>query len=338
LHLSNAFGERSLKLRSVYAAVSKTVKGGEVSPALQHEVDFSKQTAVEIPAGAEYLSDVVPVEVPPFADVAITFVVESAPAVVTSHPGARATTYVATGEHSLDENLPQPETVQHWYFLAGVEVLQPTPRGSVVILGDSITDGHGATDDANDRWPDVLARRLEGTGLSVVNAGIGGNRVLQDGSGPNALARLDRDVMAVPQVRFLIVFEGVNDLGTLDRLADQPAAAHDALVASLEAAYTQIATRAHAHGIKVYGATVTPYVGSSYYHPDARAEKDRQTLNQWIRLSRMFDGVIDFDQTVRDPAHPDRLLDAADSGDHLHPGPRGYKMMGEAVPLSLFTR
>lgn len=336
LHLSNAFGERSLVLSSVYVATSRALPGGEVAPSLQHQVQFSKQMAVEIPAGSEYVSDVIPVELPAFADVAITLVVESAPASITSHPGARATTYVAAGDHALDKTLPTPETVPHWYFLAGLEVQAQKPQGSVVILGDSITDGHGATDDANDRWTDVLARRLPGVG--IVNAGIGGNRVLQDGLGPNALARLDRDVLAVPLARFLIVFEGVNDLGVLDRIADQSAAAHDALLAALEGAFTQMVVRSHARGIKVYGATVTPFTGSPYYHPNARTRQDRQALNQWIRTSGVFDGVIDFDQTVRDPAHPDQLLPSADSGDHLHPGPGGYRMMGEAVRLSLFAK
>lgn len=182
----------------------------------------------------------------------------------------------------------------------------------------------------------MLARRLSTRGTGVVNQGIGGNHLLLDGLGPNALARFDRDVLGPAGVRFLIVLEGVNDLGELDRLTTHSDEAHEALIKQLQGALQQIARRAHAHGIQVYGATVTPYAGSDYYHPAARSEADRQSLNQWIRTSHTFDAVVDFDALLRDPASPDRLAPAFDSGDHLHPGPAGYQRMGEAIPLDLF--
>ena len=230
--------------------------------------------------------------------------------------------------------------MDHWYFVAGVDVLSGSAMGSVVALGDSITDGHASTTNGNDRWPDVLARRLQQSGgtrnLGVLNQGIGGNHLLIDGLGPNALARFDRDVLAQPGVRYLIVLEGVNDLGGLTRTGEVSAAEHSALVRRILAAYQQIVVRAHTHGIKVIGATILPYTGSDYYHPGPNSEADRVAVNQWIRARGHFDAVIDFDQATRDPAHPERLLPAYDSGDHLHPSPRGYATMGDSIPLSLF--
>ena len=174
--------------------------------------------------------------------------------------------------------------------------------------------------------------------MGVSNQGIGGNHLLTDGLGPNALARFDRDVLAPDAVRWLIVLEGVNDLGGLARNGEVTPAEHAVLVQRLIAAYQQIILRAHAHGLRVYGATITPYVGSDYYHPGPLSETDRQMVNQWIRAAGHFDAVIDFDAAVRDPEHLDRLLPAYDCGDHLHPSPAGYKAMGEAIPLDLFAR
>jgi lysophospholipase L1-like esterase len=212
----------------------------------------------------------------------------------------------------------------------------------VVVLGDSITDGHGATTNGNDRWTDVLAGRLQGPAatrnIGVSNQGIGGNHLLTDGLGPNALARFDRDVLAPAAVRWVIVFEGVNDLGALARDGEVAAAQHEALVRRVIAAYQQIIARAHAHGLRVFGATITPYVGSGYYHPGPLSEADRQAVNRWVRANGNFDAVVDFDSEVRDPQHPDQLLPAYDCGDHLHPSPAGYKAMGDAIPLSLFDR
>jgi len=211
-----------------------------------------------------------------------------------------------------------------------------------VVLGDSITDGHGAATNGNDRWTDVLAARLqahtETRSIGVSNQGIGGNHLLTDGLGPNALARLDRDVLAPAAARWVIVFEGVNDLGGPARNGKVSQAEHAALVQRVIAAYQQIVLRAHAHGLRVYGATITPYTGSDYYHPGPPSEADRQTVNQWIRAPRHFDGTIDFDAVVHDPQHPDRLLPAYDCGDHLHPSPAGYKAMGESIQLDLFAR
>jgi lysophospholipase L1-like esterase len=171
----------------------------------------------------------------------------------------------------------------------------------------------------------------------VLNAGIGGGRVLQDGLGPNAAARFDRDVLAQSHARYVIVFEGINDIGTLTRDAPVDAATHAAFVMRMETAYAQMIQQAHDHGLKIYGATITPFFGSDYYHPDAANEADRQALNAWIRDPSHYDGVIDFDAVMRDPQRPEHLRAEYDGGDHLHPNAAGYKAMGESVPVSLFT-
>jgi lysophospholipase L1-like esterase len=241
--------------------------------------------------------------------------------------------------HVGDPDLPGARTIEHWFALSGVEVAG-TARSAIVALGDSITDGHAATTNGDDRWPDDLARRLQSSpatrGIAVLNQGIGGNRLLEDGLGPNALARFDRDVLAQAGARWLIVLEGINDLGNLTRARTVSAEDHAAFVRAMIGAYAQMVERAHAHGLKIIGGTVMPDGGSDYYHPDAANEADRQAVNRWIRAPGHFDAVIDFDAAVRDPADPNRLLPRFDSGDHLHPSPAGYAAMAAAIPLTLF--
>jgi lysophospholipase L1-like esterase len=229
----------------------------------------------------------------------------------------------------------------HWFNIEGVDVSAAPGAAVIVALGDSITDGHASTTNGNDRWPDDLARRLlaamPGRALGVLNEGIGGNRLLLDGLGPNALSRLDRDVLAQPGVRYLIVEEGINDIGAFGQEADQPEAAHEALVHRIIGAYEQIVLRAHTHGIRVLGGTLSPFSGSTYYKPGPLSEADRQAVNRWIRTPGHFDAVIDFDKALRDPARPEQLLPAYDSGDHLHPSPAGYRAMAAATPLVDFA-
>ncbi|MEK6398651.1 MAG: SGNH/GDSL hydrolase family protein, partial [Terriglobus sp.] len=225
---------------------------------------------------------------------------------------------------------------EHWFQISGVEVDSANKAGAVVTLGDSITDGHGATDNGNDRWPDDLAARLHGR--AVLNAGLGGNRVLLDGQGPNALARFDRDVLAQPGVRFVIVFEGVNDLGMSTKDGEISPAEHAALVAHIIGAYQQMIDRAHIAGLKIYGATITPYMGFDFYHPTTTNEADRQAINAWIRTPGHFDAVLDFDRIVADPAYPARLLPKFDSGDHIHPNAMAYHALADSIPLALFAQ
>jgi len=297
---------------------------------------------VTVPPGAEFVSDALDYSVAALSDLSVTYHLDGPPAGQTGHPGSRATSYFVHGNFVAAPDLPDAKHVDHWYQVSEIDVLAGSSAASIVALGDSITDGHGATTNGNDRWTDILARRLQASpntrNIGISNQGIGGNHLLTDGLGPNALARFDRDVLAPAGVRWVIVFEGINDLGGLARNSEVIPAEHAALVKHVLSAYEQIVLRVRAHGLRVFGATITPYVGSEYYHPGPLSEADRQAVNAWIRAPGHFDTVIDFDSVVRDPQHPDRLLPAYDCGDHLHPSPAGYRAMGEAVPLTLFAQ
>jgi lysophospholipase L1-like esterase len=230
--------------------------------------------------------------------------------------------------------LPVATTSASWFLLARVDVATTAPVATVVAFGDSITDGTRSTVNTNNRWPDQLARRLaadrSGARVAVVNAGIAGNRVLSDGAaqtGVNALARFDRDALLQPGVTHVVVMEGINDIGTA-RQNPSPSAA------DLIAAHRQLIERAHARGLKIYGATLTPFEGAAYW--TAEGEAKRAALNQWIRTSRAYDAVIDFDAVIRDPGAPTKFLPQYNSGDNLHPNDAGYQAMGNAVDLSLF--
>jgi lysophospholipase L1-like esterase len=256
---------------------------------------------------------------------------------ITSHPGSRTTSYMVAGNHLDDADLTGAASVDHWYFLSGAEVWSRPRTEAVAVVGDSLTDGRGSTTNRNDRWTDQLFGRLQSipatAGVAVLNQGLGGNRVLQDGLGPNVLARLDRDVLAATGARWMILFEGVNDIGT----ADATPAAQKQISSELIGGYEQIIVRAHAMGIAVYGATITPFGGNTMYDdPNGYREAARQTVNQWIRTSHRFDAVLDFDMAARDPGNPRAILAAFDSGDHLHLNPAGYKALADAVPAGLF--
>ncbi len=340
VHLSNAFGTEALRVTSAHIARPVSPASSGIDPASDRPLTFDGNTEAVIPPGAELISDPVEYSVSPLSDLAVTFHLQSPPARQTGHPGSRATSYYVHGDTVSAASLTEPKTVDHWFQVSEVDVQAVPGSASVVALGDSITDGHGATTNGNDRWTDVLASRLQASpatrNIGVSNQGIGGNHLLTDGLGPNALSRFDRDVLAPAGVHWVIVFEGVNDLGGLARDGEVPAAQHAAFVERVLGAYRQIIERAHAHGLRVIGATVTPYAGSSYYHPGPQSEADRQVVNGWIRTPGNFDAVVDFDSVVRDPQHPDHLLPGYDCGDHLHPSPAGYKAMGDAIPLSLF--
>jgi lysophospholipase L1-like esterase len=341
IRLSNTFGTAPLHITSVHIAHPLTLDAPAIDPASDRAITFSGATDVLIPAGAEYLSDPIACTVPPLSSLAITFHLDAPPAPETGHPGSRATTWYLHGDLVSAPDLPNAQHVEHWYQLAGVDVLAPPFASAIIALGDSITDGHATTTNGNDRWTDVLAARLEAApatrNIAVLNLGIGGNHVLTDGLGPNTLARFDRDVLAQPGAHWLIVFEGVNDLGGLAQHADATQSDRAALVAQMIAAYHQFIARAHQANIRVYGATITPYDGSGFYHPGPDDEAARQAVNTWIRAPGHFDAVLDFDQVLRDPSHPDQLLPAYDCGDHLHPNPTGYKAIANAIPLDLFT-
>ncbi len=342
VHLSNAFGTEALHVTAVHIARPLSPSSPAIDPASDRALLFAGKPDVSIPPGAEFISDPIDLPVAALSNLAVTFHLDLPPSRETGHPGSRATSYTVHGEAVSAPTLNDPKQVDHWFQVSAIDVLASPDAAAVVALGDSITDGHGATTNGNDRWTDVLAERLQANtqtqGIGVSNQGIGGNHLLIDGLGPNVLARFDRDVLAPAGVRWVIVFEGVNDLGGLARNGEVSPQEHAELVASVLAAYEQIVARAHAHGLRVYGATITPYVGSNYYHPGPLSEADRQSVNQWIRAAGHFDAVLDFDAVVRDPQHPDRLLPAYDCGDHLHPSPAGYKAMADSISLSLFPR
>lgn len=341
VHLSNAFGTRPLHFTSVHIARPLSASSSTIDPASDTELSFAGRKDVIVPAGAEYISDPIHYSVAALSNLAVTFHLDIPPAQQTGHPGSRATSYYVHGDLVSSASLSGAQRVDHWYQISGIDVLAPSNGASIVALGDSITDGHASTTNGNGRWTDVLAERLQASSASrnigVLNEGIGGNHLLTDGLGPNTLARFDRDVLAQTGVRWLIVFEGVNDLGGLTRDGEVSPEEHALLVHRILGAYQQIIARAHANRIHVIGATITPYIGSDYYHPGPRSEADRQAINQWIRTPGNFDAVLDFDKVIRDPQQADHLKPAYDSGDHLHPSPAGYRAMGEAVPLSLFA-
>ena len=297
---------------------------------------FGGKGSITIPAGAMAVSDPAALALPAFADVTVSiFVPAQTIHRVSVHEFADQTNYVSSGNEVNRAKLTDPKEIHSWPFLKGIDVKVGGASGSIVCFGDSITDGALSTRDANSRWPDLLARRLQENkrtkDLGVLNQGIGGNRVLHDGTGPNALARFDRDVIAQAGVRYVVILEGINDLG----VAAAPNNPHDVVSAEdLILGYSQMAERAHMHGIKVYGATLTPYMGAGYSSP--AGEAIRQAVNEWIRTSHALDGFIDFDKATRDPANPAVFAASADSGDHLHPKDAGYKAMADSIDLKLF--
>ncbi len=348
--VSNRYGVAPLRLTSVHIAKPVATDSSAIVPDSDKALTFAGKPEVTIPAGADYLSDVVAYPMTAQSDLAITMHIPEQPKVQTSHPGSRATSYYVHGNVVLAPELKDAKTVEHWYFISGVEVLTVPDAVAVAIVGDSITDGNGSTTNGNNRWTDVLARRLQSNpatkSVAVLNHGIGGGRILLDGLGPNAMARFNNDVLAQAGVKYLIVFEGINDIGTLSHgnaPPPQPPAQPElatpedraTLVHNITAAYQQMIDRAHEHGIRVYGATILPYAGSFYYKHDPDGESARRAINDWIRTPGHFDAVIDLDKALRDPAHPEQLLPEYDKGDHLHPSVAGHAAIGNAVPLEL---
>jgi lysophospholipase L1-like esterase len=335
--LSNEFGLDPLTIGAVQIALSSGTGSSDINFASTSALTFGGRPSVTIPPGAMVVSDPADLKLPAFADLAVSLFLPAQPIQqISQHSFADQIGYTAPGNVVSAKTLEAPTEITSWPFLKGVDVRTSGNSAAIVAFGDSITDGAASTHNANVRWPDILARRLQSdkktASLSVLNEGIGGNRILHDRYGPNALARFDRDVIAQAGVKYLIVMESINDIGH----ATDPKTPDDIVTAAdLIAGLSQLATRAHTHGIKVIGATLTPFVGAKYQSPEGEAM--RQAINQWIRTSPQFDGVIDFDKTTQDPTHPGMFLPLDDSGDHLHPGDAGYKAMGDSIDLKLFT-
>nr|WP_062331937.1 SGNH/GDSL hydrolase family protein [Herbidospora sakaeratensis] len=333
LRFSNAFGGVALPITKVAVALPANGQAGvaAIRPGSSRPVTFQGRTSVSVPIGAQAVSDPLNFPVAAGTNLTVTLYLAQGQAsnLVTSHPGSRTTSHLLAGDHVAAAELPGATPTDHWYFLSGVETV--SDEKAVVMVGDSLTDGRGSTTNGNNRWPDLLFDRLRDT--PVLNQAAGGNRVLNDGLGPNVLARLDRDVLATSGVAWLLVFEGVNDIGT----AEATEAAQAQVAADLIAAYEQIVVRAQAQDIRVYGATITAFGGNTGYDdPAGLREATRQRVNHWIRTSGRFDAVVDFDRVTRDPANPRQLLPAYDTGDHLHFNPAGYQAIADSVPARLF--
>ncbi len=339
VRLSNVFGTQPVTFRQV--DIGRSAGGAAVTAGTNRRVTFGGRASVTIRPGAEVVSDPVALNVPAETDLAVSLYTASATGPATYHSDAQQVNYVSAGDQAGSESAAAFTTQsQSWYFLDDVDVqASPASPPGVVAFGDSITDGYQSTVGANARWPNDLARRFlaAGQNRAVADEGISGNRVLHDSAcfGVNAQSRFFRDVAERSGARYVIMLEGINDIGfSQDPDSGCTAPNTDVSAAQIIAGYRHIIAVAHAAGLKIFGATLTPFQGSAYY--STAGEAKREAVNQWIRTSHGFDGVIDFDQAVRDPASPDQILPAYDSGDHLHPNDAGYQAMANAINLALF--
>lgn len=340
IRITNRFGTEPLRISGVRVARAVGAGSPAIQPGSDRALAFAGQAGVTVPMGAEFTSDSVAIDAPALSHLAITIHYVRASGRQTGHPGSRTRGHVKPGDALADAAFANAAEVVPWFHIAAVEV-EGAGQGTIALLGDSITDGYGVKPDSDTRWPDFFARALQANAatrhLGVANLGIGGNRLLLDGLGPNALARLDRDVLDLAAVRYLVILIGVNDLGTLTREGQVSEAEHAAHLQRMLAGYAEIARRARERGIRVIGGTILPYGASEYYHPDPPDEAKRQAINAWMRAPGNVDAVIDFDALMRDFDRPDRLRAEVDSGDGLHPSAAGYRAMAEGVPLDLFA-
>lgn len=343
VRFSNAFGTNSVVINSAHVALAAgtgSVSGGVINPATDTALTYHGMPSITIPPGVEVVSDPVAFNLPPVTNLSVSihygYVSPNTVHVgyITGHPGSRTTSYILGSNAVSAATMTGAVTTKHWYTITGVDVLADSSSRAIVVLGDSLTDGRGSTDDGNNRWPDVFARRLSTNaptvGVSVVNMGIGGNAIF-GGLGPAAVDRFDRDVLNQSGVRYLIVFEGVNDIGS--------GSSSMTTATNLVNAYIQFANKAKARGIRAYGATITPFGGSGYY--STLHEAERQFVNSWLRTNTVFDGVIDFDAVVRDPANATRFKaefhPGVNANDWLHLNPLGYQALADSIDLNLFA-
>lgn len=338
--LSNEYGEMPLVIGAATVGLSggaAAVKDGSNKP-----VTFGGKTSITVPPGAPVVSDPVDLKVGPLENLAISIFLPKVAPATTMHWDGRQTAYIVAGNKTADADIKPDSTTLSRLFLNGILVDAQDDARAIVTFGDSITDGDGSTADANHRWPDLLAQRLKEAGgrpVAVLNEGISGARILSDRMGVNALARFDEDVLSHPHVDTVILMMGINDIGWPDSPLDTaPAPSAEDVIAG----YKQLIARAHDNDIRIIGATLTPFAVAfkgtpleGYYNEDKEAK--RVAINEWIRTSKAFDGVIDFDAVVRDPANPKQIQKAFDKGDNLHPNDAGYKAMAESIDLKLLA-
>jgi lysophospholipase L1-like esterase len=344
VRLSNEFGTAPLTIAAAHIAL--TDQDSRIQTATDRILTFGGSPKITIPAGAPAFSDPVEMAVKPFAEVSVSLYVPGAVTTVSSHPQSLHDSYVAgPGDMTSMQDLLNPETRRPVYFVSGIDMWAPHSTTTTIAFGDSITEGAGRKSGQYIDYPDQLAKRLaaqSATNIAIVNQGIGGNRILHDATGPNALARFDRDVLSLPGTNNLIVLLGINDIGFPrvkmpgakgTEAKEMPFASQAVSADEMIVGLKQIIGRAHAHGIKVFGATLTPFKGTNSY--DESGEAIRQAVNKWIRSTDAFDAIIDFDKAICDPQHPARVRQEYDSGDHIHPSAAGYKAMADLIPLSL---
>lgn len=336
IRLTNEFGTGPVAVGAVRVALS--AGGAKIFPNTDRTVTFGGKTSTTLIAGAPLISDPIDLPITPLSDVAISLFLPNATKLETIHSLGSQTAYVSSGDNTAAEDQPSPSTYSSRFYLSSVLVKARNNPRTVVAFGDSITDGAYSTIDANNRWPDYLSRRLNSNGpwgaFAVINQGIAGNRVLSDLAGVSALARLDRDVLSQPGVQWVVLLEGVNDIGYPGTSLEPTAPLVPA--PDIIDGYRQLIARSHLRGIKVMGATITPFKDAAYKgYWSPQKELTRQAVNQWIRTSGAFDAVVDFDAAVRDPADPEMLRATYDSGDHLHPNDAGYAAMGNAINLAV---
>jgi lysophospholipase L1-like esterase len=332
LNFSNALGGPAVKIGSARIAVHKA--WGAIVPGTDRAITFNDKPSCVLLPGVLVVSDPIDMEVLPFADLAVSLYFPQETGAPTNHRLGLHTTYISKDNVTGQETMPEPTTTSAYLWLASIDVLAPADAFTIVALGDSITDGFATTLDANRAWPALLAKRLNSSQgaqhISVVNQGISGNQVLRDGAGLSALARFDRDVLSIAGVKWIILLEGINDINLRGRADGPDALTRDDLIGG----YRQIIERSHTHGIRVIGATLTPEEGVPTM--SERGEQIRQTANQWIRTSGLFDGVVDFDAVIRDPSRPVRMRPEFDPGDHIHPNDAGNQAMADAFDLKIF--
>jgi len=336
VELSNAYGTAALMVGAAHVALRG--KESAIVAGSDQALTFGGKPSVSIPPGALAVSDPVNLAVPKVGDLAVSVFFPGDTGPYTMHSTGLHTTYIVPGNAASQAELTGAATTRSWYFLSSVEVTAPAQTGLIVAFGDSITDGATSTVDTDAGWPSRLAARLQATpataNLAIVNQGISGNRVLREGTATNALARFDRDVLSQAGVKWVMLLEGINDIGQGARTGAPPenAVTADDLIQGM----TQLIERAHMRGIKVIGCTLTPFGGAAYYSD--KGEEIRTAYNQWIRTGGAFDAVVDFDKATQDPANPKQIRPDYNISDHLHPNDTGYKAMADAVDLSIFTR